>query len=114
MIPLFPDTGLNNSSVERGEKKCLNKHVVLGISVNWERSAWRAALSGAIWECRSAAAQCEPTVCPGCLEAKPHPGVHQTQHNQLVRRAECPVVFRQVFHIPFPCPLTPLLCALRA
>lgn len=106
--------GWRTAVLKWGKKKCQNKHVLLGISVNWERRAWRAALYRAIWQCRSAATQWEPTMCPGCQEGKPYPGVHQTQHNQPVRRGECPAVFRQVFHIPFPCPLTPLLCVLRA
>ncbi|KAK4816385.1 LOW QUALITY PROTEIN: hypothetical protein QYF61_016702 [Mycteria americana] len=33
------------------------------------------------------AAQHESAACPGSQEGKPHPGVHQTQHNQPVKRA---------------------------
>jgi len=38
-------------------------------------------------------AQYEPAVCPGSYEGKLHPGVLQTQHNQLVKRADYLAVF---------------------
>lgn len=39
---------------------CTWDRVMLGTSVNWERSGWRPALQKWIWGCSSAAAQCEP------------------------------------------------------
>jgi len=38
-------------------------------------------------------AQQKPAVFPGSQEGKPHPGVHQTQHNQPVMRENHPAVF---------------------
>jgi len=38
-------------------------------------------------------AQQESAGCPGSPEAKPLPGVHQTEHNHPVRRGNHPTVF---------------------
>ena len=32
-------------------------------------------------------------MCPGSQEGKRHPGVHQTQRNQPIKRGDCPAVF---------------------
>ena len=34
--------------------------------------------------------QYESAVCSGSQEGKPHPGVHQTQHNQPIKRGDYP------------------------
>ena len=50
----------------------------------------RKGPGGAGWQ----QAQYASAVCPGSQEGKPlHPGVHQTQHNQPVKRGDCPAVF---------------------
>ena len=35
----------------------------------------------------------ESAVCPGSQEGKLHRGVHQTQHNQPIKRGDYPAVF---------------------
>ena len=64
-----------------------------GTNVNCEGSGWRAALQKGIWVCLLTVAQYESAVCPGSQEGKPHPGVHQTQSNQPVKRGVYPAVF---------------------
>jgi len=39
-------------------------------------------------------AQEEPAVCPGSQEGKPSWGGHQPQHEEMVKRGDCPAVFR--------------------
>lgn len=73
-MKLSPNTGF-----------CIWDRAVLGTSRNWERSGWKAAPQRGTWRCWSAAGSVgASSVCPGSPEAKPHPGVHPTQHQQLI------------------------------
>jgi len=45
-------------------------------------------------------AQSESAVCPGSPESKPHPRVHQTQRNRLVKRSDYPAVFSTAVFSP--------------
>jgi len=60
---------------------------------NFERSGWREALQKGIWGAGQQQAPQEPAASPGSPEGKPHPGVHQTQHNRPVRRGDRPPAF---------------------
>ena len=73
---------------------CTWDRVTLNTSLNWESSSWRAALQKGMWGCRlTGGSRRVSSVCPGSQEGKPHPGVQQTQHNQPVKRGDCPAVF---------------------
>lgn len=59
---------------------------MLVTSTDLERSGWKAAPQRETWRCWSAAGSVgASSTCPGSPEAKPHPGVHPTQHHQLVK-----------------------------
>jgi len=66
---------------------------MLGRSINWQRSGWGAALQKVIWGCWFTAGLMGVSSVPGSWEAKPHPGMHQTQHNQPVKRQDHLSVF---------------------
>lgn len=54
-----------------------------------------AAVQKGIWGCWLAGGATGVTsVCAlGSQEGKSHPGVHQTQHHQLVKRGDYPILF---------------------
>jgi len=64
-----------------------------GTSKSQERSGWRAALQKGIWGCCMTSGSTGTSSVPRQPRGKLHPGVHQTQRNQTVKRSDYPVAF---------------------
>lgn len=71
---------------------CTWDSVIPGTTINWERSDWRTALQMGSGGAGQQQTLWEPAACPGSLEGRQHPGMHQRQCNQPVKRGDCPTV----------------------
>lgn len=69
--------------------------VMLGTTINWDKSGWRSSPARKdMWVLLGSRLDTgQQSVSPVSLEGKRH-GVHQTLHDQLGKRGDCPTVLR--------------------